>query len=113
RWLDTVAGLLDHVNRCDGLLTMSTPARWRQPSIRIVYDLIADACTDPDGIAVHLSTDASGSEICSRRYFNPRDLQFITAGGRITAEPDLGNLVRGLVRDLEIEINNLYREFAG
>uniref|UniRef100_UPI002458CF76 hypothetical protein n=1 Tax=Nocardia carnea TaxID=37328 RepID=UPI002458CF76 len=28
RWLDTVAGLLDHVNRCDGLLTMSTPARW-------------------------------------------------------------------------------------
>ncbi|WP_432421518.1 hypothetical protein, partial [Nocardia carnea] len=59
RWLDTVAGLLDHVNRCDGLLTMSTPARWRQPSIRIVYDLIADACTDPDGATYRAESGAT------------------------------------------------------
>ncbi|MGW4720853.1 hypothetical protein [Nocardia sp. NPDC004260] len=111
-WLNIVTGLIDRVNRCDGLLTMSTPARWRQPAIQIAYDLITDACTQPRGIAIHLRTVDTGSEICSRRYFNADDMQFITADGRITDEPDIEDLLRGLVRDLEVEINNLYREFA-
>lgn len=114
RWLNIVTGLIDRVNRCEGLLTMSTPARWRQPAIQIAYDLITDARTEPYGIAVHLRTVDSGSEICSRRYFTADNMQFITADGRIiTDEPDIEDLLRGLVRDLEIEMNNLYHEFAG
>lgn len=113
RWIDTVICLIDSVNRCDGLLTMTAPPGWRRPGLEIGYDTIADACSLPDWIAVHLRTTASGSEICSRRYFTVDDMQCLTSDGSFTDSRDSEGFVRGLVRDLEIEVNNLYRKFAG
>ncbi|WP_043736005.1 hypothetical protein [Nocardia asiatica] len=113
QWLDTVTTLINRAHGYDGLLTMSTPAGWRRPAIEIVYDMIADACSGPDGIALHLRTVDTGSEICTRRYFSVEDMQFLTVDGRVADTPDIEAVVRGLVCDLEMEINNLYREFVG